>query len=187
MLVVVSGPSGVGKTTVMNGILEIPGHARAVTATTRAPREGEVDGVDYVFLAEEEFRARIGRGEFLEHAVVHGKLYGTPRSHVDEILDRGEVCLLSVDVKGAETVRGTAKAALFVFLLPPDREELERRLRSRSSDDEDEVAARLVTASQELARQDEYDVRIVNDDVDRAVSELRSAIEDYRNYVRGAL
>ena len=100
ILVVISGPSGVGKTTVVDRLLEAEGIARAVTATTRSPRDGEVDGRDYLFLTREEFLARVERGEFLEHAVVHDELYGTPESQVRQVLDGEEDCLLNVDVQG---------------------------------------------------------------------------------------
>ena len=176
----VSGPSGAGKTTVVERVLARPGHARAVTATTRAPRGGEAAGVDYEFLGEDEFRARIERGELLEHANVHGNLYGTPRSHVEEILERGEVCLLNVDVQGAAQIRGRIEPALFVFLVAPGAEELERRLRGRDADDEETVARRLAAAVEEMARKSEYDVTIVNDDLVRAAEELATRIEEFR-------
>jgi guanylate kinase len=177
LLVVVSGPSGVGKTTVVERLLSSFEGRRAVTATTRAPRPGEVDGRDYIFLSEEEFRRRVAAGAFLEHAEVHGRLYGTPREGVREILSRGEVCVLSIDVQGAAQVRGKVEPALFVFLLPPDREELERRLRTRGTEAPEVVAGRLAVAVRELAREGEYDVSVVNDDLDRAVGELREIIE----------
>ena len=139
-----------------------------------------MDGVDYLFLSEEEFRARIERDELLEHALVHGRLYGTPRAHVEEILGRGEVCLLNVDVQGAAQIRGRIEPALFVFLTAPSSGELESRLRARGAEDEEAVARRLATALEEMAREGEYDVTIVNDDLDRAAAELRARIEDYR-------
>jgi guanylate kinase len=180
LLVVVSGPSGVGKTTVVDRLLAVSGLTRAVTATTRTPRDGEEDGVDYVFLSDEEFLARIARGEFLEHAVVHGKRYGTPKAHVAEILGRGEVCLLNVDVQGAASVKGRVEPALFVFLTAPGDEELERRLRSRGTDDEVEVDRRLTVAREELRREAEYDVTVVNDDLDRCVAEVLDLIRRKR-------
>jgi len=165
---------------VVDRVLALPGHTRVVTATTRPPRSGEVDGVDYVFLGEDDFRARIERGELLEHATVHGNLYGTPTSHVEEILERGDVCLLNVDVQGAAQIRGRIVPALFVFIVAPGAEELERRLRGRGLDDEETVARRLATAVEEMARKSEYDVTIVNDDLGRAAEELATRIEEYR-------
>src|SRR5262245_7961052 len=134
LLVVLSGPSGVGKTTVAKALLLQPGFGRAVTATTRAPRPGETDGVDYHFLDEKRFRADVQAGRFLEWADVHGKLYGTPRASVARVLSEGKACLLVIDVQGAATLRSDAVPALYVFLAPPSAEELERRLRSRATD-----------------------------------------------------
>jgi len=184
--VVISGPSGVGKTTVVDRVLELSDYERAVTATTRPPREGEVDGVDYLFLTREEFAGRVDRGGFLEHATIHGNLYGTPRAYVEEILERGGVCLLNVDVQGAATVRGRVKPELSVFLLPPDRSTLEARLRGRGTDDAATVERRLAIAREEQARKDEYDVTVVNDRLERAVEEIRARIEERRMADEGA-
>ena len=180
ILVVVSGPSGVGKTTVVDELLTTPGYARAVTATTRAPREGEIDGTDYLFLSREEFLAGVERGEFLEHAVVYGYLYGTPRRHVEEIVERGEVCILNVDVQGGAEVRKQREDAFLVFITAPSVAELERRLRGRGTEDEEVVARRLAAARRELERRDEYDVTVVNDDLDRTIGEIRSRVEARR-------
>jgi guanylate kinase len=179
-LVVLSGPSGVGKTSVADRLLATPGFARAITATTRDPRPGERDGVDYQFLAAPDFASRVARGEFLEHAVVHGRLYGTPRSAVDSVLARGDVCLLVIDVQGAATLRSAGVPALYVFLAPPSWEELERRLRSRGTEPETRVQARLATARAELARQDEFDAVIINDDLDRAVGQIARLVQARR-------
>src|SRR6185436_3009080 len=169
LLVVLSGPSGVGKTSVAQRLLRFEGYARAVTATTRTPRTGERDGIDYRFLDEAAFRASIGRGEFLEHAVVHGKLYGTPKDAVEEILDQGLVCLLVIDVQGAATLRGQDVDALFVFVAPPSLDELERRLRERGTDSDCAIAGRLSNARGEFARSGEFDAVVINDDLGRVV------------------
>jgi guanylate kinase len=176
--VVISGPSGVGKSAVADRLLKDSRFARAVTATTRAPRPGERDGVDYVFLSVDEFRRRIGEGWFLEHAQVYGRLYGTPRANVDAVLASGRHCVLVIDVQGAETLRSAGLeqgGAVFVFLSAPDRTELERRLRSRGGDDAESVARRL----DEVARESEHAARfahhLVNHDVGataRAVAAL---------------
>lgn len=178
LLVVVSGPSGVGKTTVVERLLESTGYRRAVTATTRAPRPGEEDGTDYHFLDRDEFLAGVAAGRFLEHATVHGHLYGTPREEVERIVGDGGVCLLNVDVQGAAALRGTVEPALFVFLVPPSFAELARRLSGRGTEDRETVERRLAVAREELAREDEYDVVVTNDDLDRAVAETAARIDE---------
>ena len=171
-LVVLSGPSGVGKTTVGDGLLRNPAFGRAVTATTRAPRGGEVDGRDYLFLDTAEFRAGIERGRFLEHAEVHGNLYGTPRDQVDAVRDRGLTCLLIIDVQGAAILREKGVDALFVFIAPPSWDVLEARLRGRASDDDDVIRRRLANARAELDRQNEYDAVVINDDLSAAIAQI---------------
>lgn len=178
LLVVVSGPSGVGKTTVVDRLLSRPGFTRAVTATTRAPRPGEQDGRDYHFLAGDEFEKRVRAGRFLEHAVVHGNRYGTPREEVEAILAEGGVCLLNVDVQGAASLRGTVEPALFVFLRPPSLEALAARLARRGTESEAAAARRLAAAAEEMAREGEFDATVVNDDLERAVEEIAARIEE---------
>jgi guanylate kinase len=177
---VLSGPSGVGKTTVATRLLADPAFGRAVTATTRPPRAGETDGVDYHFLSAGEFEARLARGEFLEHARVHGRLYGTPVESVRRVLDAGRTCLLVIDVQGAATLRALRDdgrlpfEAVFVFLEPPDPEALARRLALRATESGAETLARLKTGLEvEMARAPEFDVRVVNDDLDKAVEAIR--------------
>ncbi len=180
LLLVLSGPSGVGKTTVAHALLEQPGYARAVTATTRPPRPGETDGVDYRFLSEPEFRAAVARGEFLEHAEVHGRLYGSPRSEVERVLRDGRVCVLVIDVQGAAELRRTGVDALYVFLVPPTDEELERRLRARGADGKADIERRLRTARAELARSGEYDEVVINDRLENAVVKIARLVQARR-------
>jgi guanylate kinase len=181
LLVVLSGPSGVGKTSVAERLRRTPGFAQAITATTRPPRAGEKDGVDYRFLDAAAFRAAVARGEFLEHAEVHGNLYGTPRDSVEAVLARGLACLLVIDVQGAATLRGNAVDALYVFVAPPSDAELERRLRGRGTDSEEVIARRLAAARIELARSREYDTVVINDDLDRAVGEISRLVQGRRH------
>jgi len=176
-LLVLSGPSGVGKTTLARALLARPGHGRAVTATTRAPRPGEVDGRDYHFLSEEAFRAMLAGGGLLEHARVHGHLYGTPRAEVERVLAQGLVCLLVIDVQGAATLRAAGVPALYVFVAPPSEAELVRRLSGRGTDDQETVRRRLEAAlREELPRRHEFDAVVINDDLGRAVRQIEGLV-----------
>ncbi|MCG7321640.1 MULTISPECIES: guanylate kinase [Arsenicicoccus] len=175
-LVVLAGPTAVGKGTVAAYVRDHhPEVWLSVSATTRAPRPGERDGVHYHFLDRAEFERRRDAGEFLEWATVHGtNLYGTPRWPVDEVLAEGRPALLEIDLQGARQVRESMPEALFVFLAPPSWDELVRRLVGRGTEDEAERARRLTTARAEIAAQAEFDVTVVNDDVRRAAEELVS-------------
>ena len=175
-LVVVSGPSGVGKTAVIDRLLVHPKFARALTATTRALREGERDGVDYMFLSKEEFLRRAAWGYFLEHADVYGRLYGTPRGHAESILASGRHCLLNIDVQGAASLRAAGIEALFVFLVPPSLAELERRLRERGLDAPDVVAGRLAAVDREMAEAERFDLKLVNADLEVTARKLALAV-----------
>ncbi len=172
IVAVVSGPSGVGKTTVVDGLLTRPGYARSITATTRAPREGESHGVHYLFLPRAEFEAGLGTGRFLEHAVVYGNLYGTPRERVEEVLARGEICLLNIDVQGAEALRRSGLPVVTVFILPPSMEELERRLVSRGTEGEADARRRFEIAKVEVKEAGRFDIQVVNRTVEGTVDEI---------------
>ena len=171
---VLAGPTAVGKGTVSAAIrARYPQIWLSVSATTRAPRPGEVDGVHYRFVGEEEFSRLIEDGQMLEWAVVHGRnKYGTPRGPVEEKVAEGRPVLLEIDLAGARQVRETLPEARFVFLAPPDWDTLVQRLVGRGTEDEEERERRLATARVELAAEDEFDVTIVNDSVDRAADEL---------------
>jgi guanylate kinase len=173
-LVVLAGPTAVGKGTVAGYVRENhPDVLLSVSATTRAPRPGEVDGVHYYFVDDAEFDAMIERGELLEWAVVHNaSRYGTPRPPVDAALNAGRSVLLEIDLQGARQVRASMPESLLVFLLPPSWEELVRRLVGRGTESPEEQSRRLETARIELAAQDEFDELVVNDDVRRAAQEV---------------
>lgn len=173
-LVVLAGPTAVGKGTVSAYIRQhYPDVLLSVSATTRAPRPGEIDGVHYYFVSDEEFDRRIAAGELLEWAVVHNSYrYGTPRPPIEEALAAGRRVLLEIDLQGARQVREAMPDALLVFLLPPSWEELVRRLIGRGTESSEEQQRRLDTAKVELAAQDEFDVKIVNHDVGTAAREV---------------
>lgn len=179
-LVVLAGPTAVGKGTVSTYVREhYPDIWLSVSATTRPPRPGEVDGVHYHFLDDAEFERMRQAGEFLEWAVVHGRAkYGTPRSPVQRVLQSGRPALLEIDLQGARQVRMRMPDARFVFLAPPSWAELVRRLTGRGTEDAEERERRLATARVEMAAVDEFDHIIVNDDVARATDELVSLMTD---------
>jgi guanylate kinase len=173
-IVVITGPSGVGKGTLIKGLLErVPGLQLAVSATTRAPRPGEVNGRDYHFLSEEDFDRRVAAGEFVEHAVYAGNRYGTLRS---ELARPAHGIVLEIDVQGARQVAETLPEATRVFIEPPSFDDLARRLARRGADSPEQVERRLAAARAELEARDEFDHRIVNDDLERALGELADLV-----------
>ena len=171
-ILLISGASGAGKTTVANRLLGDPRYGRARTATTRHPRAGEVDGEDYDFLALAAFRADLARGDFLEHAEVYGNLYGTPRANLDEVLASGRHCVLVVDVQGARSLRQLDVKADTVFVDAPSLEVLKQRLEHRGKDDAEMVARRLAAAEEEQREAEHFDLVLVNDDIEAAVHRL---------------
>lgn len=172
-LVVISGPSGVGKGTVVGRLLdELPDAQVSTSVTTRRPRDGERDGVDYRFVTDDEFDRLIRDGALLEWAPYAGNRYGTPRAPVDEALEAGRDVLLEIEVEGALQVRDRRPDAVLVFLAPPSEEELERRLAGRGTEDADERRLRLATARAELEAAEMFDHRIVNDDLEDCVGEI---------------
>ncbi|MCZ2402712.1 guanylate kinase [Paenarthrobacter sp. Z7-10] len=175
-LTVLAGPTAVGKGTVSTFIRDnYPQVWLSVSATTRAPRPGEVDGVHYFFISADEFERRAAAGDFLEWAVVHGRnRYGTLRSTVSEAIQEGRAVLLEIDLQGARQVKAAVPEANFVFLAPPSWEEMVRRLVGRGTETPDEQQRRLETAKLELAAEPEFDSTIINDDVQRAADELVS-------------
>jgi guanylate kinase len=173
-LVVVSGPSGSGKSTLVRRALERPGVQAelSISATTRAPRPGEVHGQHYYFETREAFEQARGRGAFLESAEVHGNLYGTPIEPVHAALASGRCVILEIDVQGGLMVRERVPAALLVFINVPSFAELEARLRTRATESEETITRRLVNARWELDQSARYDLQIMNHELDQAVDEL---------------
>ena len=173
LMVVLSSPSGAGKSTLTRALLaENKDMAMSVSATTRRPRPGEIDGQDYYFVDKEKFSDMIHDEQFLEHAKVFDNFYGTPRGPVEKALSAGRPSMLEIDLQGARQVRRTMPDALFVFLKPPSWDELVRRLVGRGTETEEERERRLVTAREELAAEPEFDVTIVNHEVRAAADDL---------------
>ncbi|HVS19440.1 MAG TPA: guanylate kinase [Planctomycetota bacterium] len=175
-MVVISGPSGSGKSTLCKRLLADPRVHFSVSATTRAPRSGEVDGRDYRFLDAETFRRLIREGAFIEHAEVHGNMYGTLRAPMEEALARGEVYLLEIDVQGALQLRALQEPGLYIFVAPPDMEVLRRRLVGRGTDAPEVIERRLKKAEDEMREQVKYDHVVTNDDLERALGEVRGLV-----------
>ena len=179
LLIVFSGPSGVGKGTVRQEIFSTPDHKfeYSVSMTTRAQRPGEVDGKDYFFRSREEFEELIRNGQMLEYAEYVGNYYGTPLTYVNETLDKGIDVFLEIEVQGALQVKKKVPDAVFIFLTPPDLNELQERLVGRGTDSEEVIAQRIERAREEIALMSEYDYAIVSDEVPLAAERVKRVIE----------
>ena len=179
LLIVFSGPSGVGKGTVRQEIFSTPDHKfeYSVSMTTRAQRPGEVDGKDYFFRSREEFEELIRNGQMLEYAEYVGNYYGTPLTYVNETLDKGIDVFLEIEVQGALQVKKKVPDAVFIFLTPPDLNELQERLVGRGTDSEEVIAQRIERAREEIALMSEYDYAIVNDEVPLTAERVKRVIE----------
>jgi guanylate kinase len=176
-LIVFTGPSGVGKGTILKALLvRHPELHVSVSATTRSPRANEIDGTHYYFLSRSQFEAMVAQGEFLEWAEFAGNLYGTPRQPLLDRMANGERVILEIELEGARQVRETAPDAFQIFITPPSIEELEARIRRRGQDTEEAIARRLERARIEIASADEFDVQILNDDFELAVQRLEAVL-----------
>ena len=175
---IISGPSGVGKSTVLQKVLQGRDDLYfSISATTRAPRKGEINGVHYHFISVEQFRGMIQEEAFLEYAEYVGNYYGTPLAYVNETLDKGLDVFLEIEVQGALQVKKKVPDAVFIFLTPPDLNELEDRLVGRGTDSEEVIAQRIERAREEIALMSEYDYTIVNDEVSLAAERVKRVVE----------
>ena len=178
ILIVFSGVSGVGKGTILSQLMPMEelNLAYSVSMTTRKPREGEVEGVNYFFVSKDRFKQAIKDGELLEHARFVNNDYGTPKKYVEEMLEKGKNVILEIEIRGAKQIMEKCPDALSIFIVPPSLEELERRLKERSSEDEQTIMKRIAKARRELKDIDFYEHVVCNDDLDVAVKEVRKII-----------
>lgn len=178
-LIILSGPSGVGKGTVRASLFEDESLnlAYSISMTTRFPRAGERDGIDYFFVSQEEFQRKIDEDGFLEYAQFVGNCYGTPKDYVDQLLNEGKNVVLEIEVQGALQVMKKCPEALTIFLVPPSMDELEKRIRGRRTEEEDIVRQRLDKAKREIATQNEYKYVVCNDDVEEAKNKIAKIIK----------
>ena len=177
MLVVITGPSGVGKTTIIESLLKAdPSLKYSTSLTSRQPRSNEVDGEDYRFISVEEFQEKIKNGEFVEWSEVYGKYYGRLRSDLEELLSNGDV-LVGIDVQGAVKIRNQYPEGVFIFILPPSEAALEARLRGRKTEDETSIKTRLDAALREMKQAGDFDYKMINDRIDEVAEEIRSCVK----------
>ena len=178
ILVVLSGPSGCGKDTILRKLMEKNNDVKvSVSMTTREPRENEKDGVHYYFVTQEYFKKMVNENSMLEHAEYAGNYYGTPKAPIDEMLKEGNTVILVIEVQGAEKIRSLYPDAVSIFLMPPSISVLESRLRCRGSEDEEMVNSRLYIAQQEIRRAGEFTYIVINDDLDEAIDSVETIIK----------
>ncbi|WP_181852815.1 guanylate kinase [Nostoc sp. ATCC 53789] len=176
-LIVLTGPSGVGKGTLMRSLLQRhPELYFSVSATTRSARPGEIDGKNYYFVSRSKFEQLVAEGEFLEWAEFAGNYYGTPREAVLNQIQSGKLVVLEIELEGARQIRASFPSALSIFILPPSFDELEKRIRSRAQDSEEAIARRLLRAQEEIQAADEFDIKIVNDDFETALNDIETVL-----------
>lgn len=177
VLIVISGPSGAGKGTICKALLEKQDNIYiSVSATTRSPRKGEIEGINYYFLTKNAFEEKVKENGFLEYANVHGNFYGTPKGNVEKMLDEGKDVILEIDIQGALQVKENFKEGVFIFILPPSMEELKQRIIKRGSETEESLMTRFKNAYKEINYVSKYNYAVVNDTLDIAVSKVESII-----------
>ncbi len=177
VLIILSGPSGSGKDTVLNELVKVMDDVKiSISMTTREKRDGEIDGFHYYFVSREYFEKRISENKMLEYAEYANNFYGTPKDPVDEMLSGGKSVILKIEVQGAEKIRNIYPDVISIFLMPPSMNSLESRLRGRNSEDEEVIQHRLVIAKEEIKRASEYDYIVINDTVENAVEGIKTII-----------